>query len=92
MHIELPLIVKTEKYIQTTQSPALEVSKIQILREKAQLNQERRRTLGSQLKEMIGDARMFLNGSELTSIGSRDPKTKVSTGIQQLIKILLDKY
>jgi len=91
MHIELPLIVKTEKYIQTTQSPALEVSKIQILREKAQLNQERRRTLGSQLKEMIGDARMFLNGSELTSIGSRDPKTKVSTGIQQLIKMIYPK-
>lgn len=91
MHIELPLIVKTDKYIQTTQSPALEVSKIQILREKAQLNQERRRTLGSQLKEMIGDARMFLNGSELTSIGSRDPKTKVSTGIQQLIKMIYPK-
>jgi len=91
MHIELPLIVKTEKYIQTTQSPALEVSKIQILREKAQLNQERRRTLGSQLKEMIGDARMYLNGSELTSIGSRDPKTKVSTGIQQLIKMIYPK-
>jgi hypothetical protein len=91
MHIELPLIVKTEKYIQTTQSPSLEVTKIQILREKQQLNNERRRTLLAQLKEMIGDARVFLNGSELTNIGSRDPKTKVVTGVQQLIKMIYPK-
>ncbi len=91
MHIELPLIVKTEKYIQTTQSPSLELSKVQILREKAQLNNERRRTLLNQLKEMIGDASVFLNGSELTNIGSRDPKTKVTTGVQQLIRMIYPK-
>jgi hypothetical protein len=91
MHIELPLIVKTEKYIQTTQSPSLEVAKIQILREKQQLNNERRRTLLNQLKEMIGDAKVFLNGSELSNIGTRDPKTKVVTGVQQLIKMIYPK-
>ncbi|MEI7527039.1 MAG: BREX system P-loop protein BrxC, partial [Mariniphaga sp.] len=91
LHIDIPLIIKTEKYIQLTQSPALEVSKQQILREKQQLNQGRIKTLTGQLKEMIGDARMFLNGSELTNIGSRDPKTKVIVGIQQLIKTIYPK-
>lgn len=91
MHIELPLIVKTEKYIQFSQDPKLEVSKVQILREKAQLNSERRRTQLNQLKDMIGEARIFLNGSELTSIGSRDPKTRIVTGVQLLIKMIYPK-
>ena len=91
LHIELPLIVKTEKYIQTTQAPNLEITKSQILREKAQLNNERRRTIHIQLKEMIGDAKIYLNGSELTNIGIREPKTKVTLGVQQLIKMIYPK-
>jgi hypothetical protein len=45
----------------------------------------------NQLKEMIGDAKVFLNGSELSNIGTRDPKTKVVTGVQQLIKMIYPK-
>lgn len=85
---ELRLIKKTEKYIQTTNSPALDATKQRILSEKAQQNQDRKRTILNQLKESIGDAKMFLNGSELTDIGSKDPKTKISQGVQQLIKTI----
>lgn len=91
LHIDLPLWIKTEKYIQTTQSPALEVAKQQILREKAQLNQDRRRNLISQLKEMMADARMFLSGSEVSNNASRDPKTKITAGVQLLIKTIYPK-
>ena len=91
MHIELPLIVKTEKYIQTTQSPNLEVAKNQILREKARLNIERRKVVHNQLKEMIGDAKIYLNGSELVGIGTREPRTKVVVGVQQLIRTIYPK-
>jgi hypothetical protein len=85
---ELRLIRKTEKYIQTTSSPALDATKQRILSEKAQQNQDRKRAVLNQLKENIGDARMFLNGSELNDIGSKDPKTKITQGIQQLIKTI----
>ena len=85
---ELRLIKKTEKYIQTTNSPSLDATKQRILSERAQQNQDRKRTVLNQLKESIGDARMFLSGSELVDIGSRDPKTKITQGVQQLIKTI----
>lgn len=85
---ELRLIKKTEKYIQTTSSPALDATIQRILSEKAQQNQDRKRSVLNQLKESIGDARMFLNGSELTDIGSKEPKTKIIQGVQQLIKTI----
>ncbi|MDO9340026.1 MAG: hypothetical protein Q7T72_05795, partial [Bacteroidales bacterium] len=55
---ELRLIKKTEKYIQTTSSPSLDVTIQRILSEKAQQNQDRKRSVLNQLKESIGDARM----------------------------------
>jgi hypothetical protein len=85
---ELRLIKKTEKYIQLSNSPSLEPVKQRILSERAQQNQDRKRTLLNQLKESIGYSKMFLNGSELTDIGSRDPKTKITQGLQQLIKTI----
>jgi|JI6StandDraft_1071083.scaffolds.fasta_scaffold02713_6 hypothetical protein len=85
---ELRLIKKTEKYIQTSSSPTLDPTKQRILSERAQQNQERRRTVINQLKGSIGDAKMFLNGSELIDIGSKEPKTKITQGVQQLIKTI----
>lgn len=85
---ELRLIKKTEKYIQTSNSPSLDATKQRILSERAQQNQDRKRTVLNQLKESIGDAKIYLNGSELTDIGSKDPKTKITQGVQQLIKTI----
>lgn len=77
---ELRLIRKTEKYIQTTNSPALDPTKLRILSEAGQ-NQDRKRAVLNTLKESIGDAKMYLNGSELVDISSCDPKTKITLGI-----------
>jgi hypothetical protein len=85
---ELRLIKKTEKYIQTSNSPSLDATKQRILSERAQQNQDRKRTVLNQLKESIGDAKMYLNGSDLTDIGSKEPKTKITQGVQQLIKTI----
>lgn len=85
---ELRLIKKTEKYIQTTNSPSLDATKQRILSERAQQNQDRKRMVLNHLKESIGDAKIYLNGSELTDIGSKDPKIKITQGVQQLIKTI----
>lgn len=85
---ELKLIKKTEKYIQLTNSPSLDISKQRIIQDKATQNAERKGTILNQLKETLGDALMYINGSELTDIGSRDPKIKITQGLQQLIKTI----
>ena len=86
LYEELRLIIKTEKYVQTTTSPNLDPTKSRILGEKAQHNTDRKRLVINRLKELVGDAPMYLNGSELTDIGSRNPKTRISLGVQQLIR------
>lgn len=85
---ELKLIIKTEKYIHITNSPSLDATRQRILSERAQQIRDRKITLLNQLKESIGDAKMYLNGSELTDIGAKDPKTKITQGVQQLIKTI----
>ena len=85
---ELTLFKQTDKYVLLNNNESLDSNKKRILSEKAQLNAERKRAIVAQLKEHIGDAKMYLNGSELTDIGSKDPKTKVNQGIQQLIELI----
>ena len=85
---ELRLFKKAEKYIQNTNSNTLEPTKQRILSERAQQNLDRKKAIILHLKESIADAKMFLNGSELTDIGTRDPKTKITLGVQQLIKTI----
>jgi len=86
MLADIKLIRQTEKYLQTTDGS--DATKSRILAEKAQQNQDRKRAVQNQLKEHIADARMYLNGSEVTDIGAKDPKTKVTQGVQQLIKTI----
>ena len=88
LYDELKLIKKTEKYIQQTNSPALDAIKLRILSEKAQQNQDRKREVINQLRESVANSNMYINGSELTDIGSKDPKIKVTQGVQQLIKMI----
>ena len=85
---ELRLIERTKLYVQTTNSSTLDATKQRILSEKAEQNITRSKNLIKQLIENIGDAKMYLNGSELTDIGSKDPKTKITLGVQQLIKTI----
>jgi predicted transcriptional regulator len=84
---ELRLIEKTKKYIQTTTSPNLDPTKQRILQEKGQQNADRKRNLINSIKDLIADAKMYLNGSHLDSISSKEPKNKITAGVQQLIKV-----
>ena len=70
------------------EAPTQSLTAKRIISEKAQQNRDRERVIKNQLKESIGDAKMYLNGSELTDIGSRDPKTRITQGVQQLIKTI----
>jgi hypothetical protein len=83
---ELRAIKQTEKYIQTTTSPSLDPTKMRILNEKGTQKNERRRTLITTLKENIGVAKMYMNGSELNGTTMKEPKNKVTVGVQILIK------
>lgn len=85
---ELRMIKKTELYVQMTNSPSLDPTKQRILAERAQQNADRKRTVINHLKESIGDAKLYQNGAELTDIGTREPKTKITLGVQQMIKSL----
>lgn len=85
---ELRTIERTKLYVQTTNSSTIDPTKQRILEDKARQNQDRIIALVKQLKDNIGDARMYLNGSELTDIGSKDPKIKITQGVQQLIKTI----
>ena len=84
---ELRLIEKTKKYIQTTSSPNLDPTKQRILQEKGQQNADRKRNLINSIKDLIGEAKMYLNGSHLDNISTKEPKNKITTGVQQLIKV-----
>lgn len=84
---ELRLIEKTKKYIQTTTSPNLDPTKQRILQEKGQQNADRKRNLINSIKDLIAEAKMYLNGSHLDNISSKEPKNKITTGVQQLIKV-----
>ncbi|WP_159471214.1 BREX system P-loop protein BrxC [Dyadobacter sp. 3J3] len=83
---DLKLIRKTEIYLQTTDGS--DTVKSRILSEKAQQNHDRKRAIVNQLREYIGEAKMYLNGSELADITTKDPRTKITQGVQQLIKTI----
>lgn len=83
---ELRLILKTEKFVQTTNSPNLDPVKQRILSEKSQYNNDRKRNVLNRLKDLIGEAKMYLNGSEVIDISAQDPKYRITQGVQQLIR------
>lgn len=85
---DLRLIKKTEKYVMNVNSPNLDATKQRIIVEKAQHNVTRKQTIIQHLREGIGDARMYINGSEVTDIGSKDPRTKIPQGMQQVIRMI----
>lgn len=85
---ELKLYRKTEKYIQQTRSDATKDSLKRILSEKGEQNVQRRRNLVASLSEAIGNARMYVNGTDLSEITTRDPLARVRLGFQHLIRVI----
>lgn len=88
LYNELRLIRKTESYIQTTRATTSDPGKERILSEKAHQNEDRKRSVVAHLKEYISEANMYFNGTALKDISNTNPKTRVSLGMQQLIRTI----
>ncbi|MFZ1401401.1 MAG: BREX system P-loop protein BrxC, partial [Candidatus Promineifilaceae bacterium] len=81
---DLLLVQKTEKYIRQNISVAQQESIKRILTDKQYQNQERRQALRRQVEELLGQARLIVNGSDL-EIGSTDPQTRLIRGFHDLL-------
>lgn len=81
------LYLKTDKYIKQNQSTANKDSIKRILNDKGQQNVDRKRTMTLLLKRLIGESRVYMNGSEHQIGSSTDGKTKVINAFQDLVKL-----
>lgn len=84
---DLRMCLKTDKYIKQAQSTANNEIVKRILFEKAQQNQERRRSLSNLLRKLLGEAHVYLNGSLHDRTPVTDGRNKVHSAFQDLIKL-----
>ena len=75
---------RTKKYIKQNQSGAGDTTKDKIIIEKGEQNRRRRRDLSARAIELVGDARLFVRGSEV-SVGTSNAKARLEEGFQVLI-------
>ncbi len=83
---ELELHQKTERYINQTRSTTLGSDVQSILEIKGRQNSERRTNLSKRIRELIGQATVYLNGSAL-ELTTTHMETKIVSAFQQLIGI-----
>lgn len=81
------LYLKTDKYIKQNQSTTNKNSIKRIHFDKGQQNAERKRSQTLLIKKLLGEARVYLNGSEHRVGSTADGKTKVSNAFQDLVKL-----
>lgn len=81
------LYLKTEKYIRQNNSTSNKDAVKRILYDKGQQNAERKRNLIQIMKVLLGDSRVYLNGTEHKVGTTADGKTKVINAFQDLIKL-----
>ncbi len=82
---ELRLYVQTEKYANLKSIAQAKQEIKNIINVKLQQNAERRAVLINQFRECLKVSNMFLNGTEITDINSKEPATMVKTAVQKLI-------
>ncbi len=80
------LLLQTDKYLKQVQGNAVKDSVKGILRDKGEQNASRKRELVNSLKAALGQAKVFMNGSEMELSPSSDGKTKVVNAFQNLVK------
>lgn len=79
------LCVKTSKYIQRAMGGGIDEVKRDILDRRAQQNQLRRSELQQRCSDLLGNAVLFVNGSQLTDIGPGEPRARLQRAGQVLI-------
>lgn len=82
---DLKLHRQTEKYVQQNLSPTLPETRRAILTAKAQKNVDRRASLHDRLQDALCQARLVLNGNNLTH-ASTDARTRVAKAFQDLVR------
>jgi len=80
------LALQTDKYLKQVQGNAVKDSVKGILRDKGEQNATRKRELVNALKSALGQAKVYMNGSEMELPPSSDGKTKVINAFQNLVK------
>ncbi len=82
---DLVLHQKTNRYIRQNTSNAQQESISRILREKGEQNHKRQSDIEDRLKELLSKAKMCVMG-EIIEVSGSDPKTRVISGFDSLIK------
>jgi hypothetical protein len=85
--MDVRMYLKTDKYIKQAQSTTNKDNIKRILFEKAQQNTLRRNTLVTILKQMLGEADVYMNGMKQTMSNSSDGKNKLVLAFQNLVKL-----
>ena len=84
LHKDLVLYKQTYKYINENQNMHISETVKNILANKAAQNRERLQQLKIRIRELVGHAKFYINGSEI-EIGGEDPKGKLVQGFNELI-------
>ena len=82
---DLELWVKTNKYIPQKQGGNLSDNERNLLYNKSSDNNKRREKLQNDLKEFIGEAKLYYNGKAL-DIQTKDVKTKIEQAFEEVIE------
>jgi hypothetical protein len=80
---DLLMYKRTEKYVRVNLSTQQEAIK-RILNDKQLKNNQRHTELGALVKSLLGQAKLFISGSEL-DIGGEDAQNRITLGFHELI-------
>lgn len=85
--MDVRMYLKTDRYIKQAQSTTNKDNIKRILFEKAQQNTQRRNTLVTILRRMLGEADVYMNGMKQPMSNSSDGKNKLVLAFQNLVKL-----
>lgn len=85
--IDIRLSIKTKKYYKQAMSSNTSPDVTLILQEKQRQNVDRERQLIGQLKTLLGEATVYINGTKHDAGTTADGKTKVINAFQDLVKL-----
>jgi len=84
---DIRLYLKTDKYVKQSQSTTNKDSIKRILFDKATQNAERRKSIILLAKKLLGESKVYLNGTEHEVGNTSDGKNKVINAFQDLVKL-----
>lgn len=84
---DVRLYLKTEKYYKQNISSTNNQTLSRIIFEKQQQNVQRKRQLINQVKQLLGQSAVYMNGSKHDVGNTADGKTKVINAFQDLVKL-----